>query len=75
MIKYKPKPNKKEVGAKVLVSQIRKPFRKGYLERWGSKIYYVKEILDTRPPGVKLVDEDGNEQVGSYYLQDVLPIP
>ena len=64
------------VGDVVRVSTIRGTFRKGYLSTFNDEYFLIHSRMATSPPTYKLVDQNGEILVGSFYreeLQRVIP--
>ena len=65
------KRNDFHVGMYVRVSKAKGTFEKGYTHNWTTEVFQISEILNTTPVQVKLIDLNGTEIVGSWYLQEI----
>lgn len=64
-----------EVGDKVRLSNLTRPFRKGYLPKWTEEIFEISRRISRLPPVYKVKDYDGEEIEGTFYeteLQKVI---
>ena len=63
-----------EVGQAVRVSFQRKPFQRGYKEHYSEEIFKVNARVPSHPPRYKLVDLRGEEILGSFYKEELIPV-
>lgn len=70
-MKYEKKKNKLKVGDKVRISHLKKVFDKSYKENWTTEIFFVSDILPTRPPTYSLKDYEGESIKGNFYEQEL----
>ena len=64
-----------KVGNQVRISNLARPFRKGYLPNWTEEIFEISQRISRIPPVYKLKDYDGEEIQGTFYeneLQNVI---
>lgn len=64
----KPKLN---VGDKVMLSKVRRTFKKGYLPGWTEEVFIVDRILDTYVPSYKIKEYDGTPVKGTFYEEEL----
>ena len=60
-----------KVGDHVRISKSKNVFEKGYLPSWTEEVFTVSRILNTKPPQVKIKYYNGDEIIGSYYMEEV----
>ena len=68
--KSKKKP-KLEVGDKVMLSKVRRTFKKGYLSGWTEEIFIVDRVLDTYVPSYKIREYDETPIKGTFYEEEL----
>jgi len=59
------------VGDKVRVSYARRPFQRGYEQKWSEEIFLVDKRIPSHPPRYKLVDLQKEEIKGSFYENEL----
>jgi len=60
-----------KIGQRVHVSGKKTIFAKGYNQQYGSDVYIIKEIIMTNPITYKLIAEDGEDVVSTYYAAEL----
>ena len=60
-----------EFGDKVRISNLTRPFKKGYLPKWTEEIFTISSRISRRPPVYKVKDYDGEEIEGTFYEEEL----
>jgi transposase InsO family protein len=63
----KSKKSKFKVGDKVVITKLRRTFKKGYLPKWTREKFVIVDRIRTVPPVWKLADEKGEVIRGIFY--------
>ena len=69
--KSRPTLFKFELGHKVRISNLAKPFKKGYLPKCTEEIFTITSRISRRPPVYKVKDYDGEEIEGTLYEEEL----
>ena len=72
--KSRPTLFKFELGDKVRISNLARPFKKGYLPKWTEEIFTISSRIPRRPPVYKVKDYDGEEIEGTFYEEELQKI-
>ena len=62
-----------KIGQRVHVSGKKTTFFKGYKQQYSSDVYIIKEIIMTNPITYKLITDDGNSVLSTYYAAELRP--
>ena len=60
-----------QVGDKVMLSKVRRVFKKGYLPSWTEEIFTVDRVLDTPLPSYKIKEYDDTPIKGTFYEEEL----
>lgn len=63
-----------KVGDVVRISKSRRQFKKGYLPSWTTETFKVSQVLKTTPVTYRLVDENEESIIGSFYAEELQQI-
>ena len=69
--KKKSRRHKLNVGDKVMLSKVRRTFKKGYLPGWTEEIFVEDRKLDTYVPSYKIKEYDGTPVKGTFYEEEL----
>ncbi len=70
-IPRRPTSFKFQIGDQVRISNLTRPFRKGYLPKWTEEIFEINQRLPRLPPVYKVTDYDGEEIEGTFYEEEL----
>lgn len=70
-IEMRNKKVKFKIGDLVRISKYKHVFDKGYTPNWSTEVFKVNRVQLTYPPTYLLVDLDGNEIKGSFYVEEL----
>lgn len=62
------------IGDKVRVSYARRPFQRGYEQKWSEEIFLIDKRISSHPPRYRLVDLQKEEIKGSFYENELQPV-
>ena len=62
---------KLKVGDKVMLSKVRRTFKKGYLPGWTEEIFKVDRVLDNFVPSYKIKEYDETPIKGTFYEEEL----
>ena len=65
------RPPKFEVGDKVRITKWKRGFEKGFTPNWTEEIFFVKNVLHTKPTTYKIKDWANDDVEGSFYEQEL----
>ena len=60
-----------KVGDKVMLSKVRRTFKKGYLPGWTEEIFIVDRVLNTYVPSYKIKEYDETPIKGTFYEEEL----
>ena len=60
-----------KAGDKVMLSKVRRTFKKGYLPGWTEEIFIVDRVLNTYVPSYKIKEYDGTPVKGTFYEEEL----
>ena len=60
-----------QVGDRVRLSQLRRPFKKGYLPGWTEEVFEVSRVVIGEPITYKIKELDGTPVKGTFYEQEL----
>ena len=60
-----------KVGDKVMLSKVRRTFKKGYLPGWTEETFIVDRVLNTFVPSYKIKEYDGAPVKGTFYEEEL----
>jgi transposase InsO family protein len=63
------------IGQLVRLSHGPETFRKGYKSKWTEEVFKVRNLIPSHPPRYKLSDLRNNSLKGSFYMNELLPLP
>ena len=69
--KTKPPQAQFKVGDRVRLSQLRRPFKKGYLPGWTEEVFEVSRVVHGQPITYKVKELDGTAIEGTFYAQEL----
>ena len=72
--KKKTRKHKLNVGDNVMLSKVRRTFKKGYLPGWTEEIFIVDRVLDSYVPSYKIKEYDGTPVKGTFYVEELQKI-
>ena len=61
------------IGQKVHVSGKKTLFGKKYMQQYSPDVYIIKDVIMTNPITYKLISDDGEEAISSYYPEELVP--
>lgn len=61
-----------QLGDKVRISAMNRPFRKGYKQQFSEEIFIVDKIFSTSPPAYILMDENQENIQGKFYETEMI---
>lgn len=62
---------KLKLGDSVRISKYKHVFEKGYTPNWTAEVFRVHKIQPTNPPTYLLIDLDGNDINGTFYVEEL----
>ena len=60
-----------QVGDKVMLSKVRRVFKKGHFPGWTEEIFTVDRVLDTPIPSYKIKEYDDTPYKGTFYEEEL----
>ena len=68
---FNDKNSKFKVGDHVRISKYKNIFTKGYMANWSEEIFFIKKIKNTVPWTYVLNDLNGEEIIGTFYVNEL----
>ena len=65
------KPAKFKVGDRVRIIKKKKPFEKEYKASWTDEIFIINKLNSTNPITYTLIDDNGEDIIGSFYQEEL----
>lgn len=60
-----------DIGDRVRMSYARRPFQRGYEEKWSEEVFVISKRIPSHPPRYHLVDTQNEEIRGTFYEQEL----
>ena len=60
-----------KAGDKVMLSKVRRTFKKGYLPGWTEEIFIVDRVINSYVPSYKIKEYDGTPVKGTFYEEEL----
>ena len=60
-----------KAGDKVMMSKVRRTFKKGYLPGWTEEIFIVDRVINSYVPSYKIKEYDGTPVKGTFYEEEL----
>ena len=60
-----------KAGDKVMLSKVRRTFKKEYLPGWTEEIFIVDRVLNSYVPSYKIKEYDGTSVKGTFYKEEL----